>query len=104
MSKYVEKSEAAKSICFPLWEKSDDPCGRCPLYSKCCTVTPPGREAFNNWMAGINELAEKVAAEKEVESFKLPKPYDNKSDDWEAIEERKRDSSEQNYLAQEIYY
>lgn len=60
MSWALEKSEKAKAICLPLWEKSDDPCGRCQLYSKCCVITPPGKEAYNNWIQGINDLAEQV--------------------------------------------
>lgn len=57
-----------KAICEPRWvgweypKSKNDPCGGCPLSRSCIGYggAIQGKEAFNNWIDSVNELADLV--------------------------------------------
>ena len=62
---FETRSTKTNAICnanFSYDTKSKrDPCATCPLIPACHKQTGAGIEAFNRWISGINDLAERVS-------------------------------------------
>lgn len=52
-------SDKKRSICNSHYSQKTD-CGRCPLRPACHRPTGPGKDAFNDWICRINNLAESI--------------------------------------------
>lgn len=64
MSDYLKLSDKVKAICKAYYQTK---CGECPIRPKCVEHFPTTKEALNKHTTELNELAETVKIEVNVD-------------------------------------